>query len=63
MYIHNGEEDGGHEHFNKSLTLGMEIRLMHYMMSAECVKHLHNLCDDPQLRAALPRAEGEREEI
>lgn len=25
----------GHEHFNKSLTLDIENRLMHYMMSAE----------------------------
>lgn len=38
----------GHEHFNKSLTLDIENRLMHYMMSVECVKHLHNLRDNPQ---------------
>ena len=30
----------GHEHFNKSLTLDIENRLMHYMMSVECVKHV-----------------------
>ncbi len=38
----------GHEHFNKSLTLDIENRLMHYMMSVEYVKHLHNLRDNPQ---------------
>lgn len=38
----------GHEHFNKSLTLDIENRLMHYMMSVECVKHVHNLRDNPQ---------------
>lgn len=47
------ENDGslfviGHEHFNKSLTLDIENRLMHYMMSVECVKHVHNLRDNPQ---------------
>ena len=38
----------GHEHFNKSLTMDIENRLMHYMMSAERVKHVHNLRDNPQ---------------
>ncbi len=38
----------GHEHFNKSLTLDIENRLMHYMMSVESVKHIHNLRDNPQ---------------
>lgn len=38
----------GHEHFNKSLTLDIENRLMHYLMSAECVRHVHNLRDNPQ---------------
>ncbi len=38
----------GHEHFNKSLTLDIENRLMHYMMSVEQVKHVHNLRDNPQ---------------
>lgn len=38
----------GHEHFNKSLTLDIENRLMHYMMSVECVKHVYNLRDNPQ---------------
>lgn len=38
----------GHEHFNKSLTLDIENRLMHYMMSVDCVKHVHNLRDNPQ---------------
>lgn len=38
----------GHEHFNKSLTLDVENRLMHYMMSVERVKRVHNLRDNPQ---------------
>ena len=38
----------GHEHFNKSLTLDIENRLMHYMMSADRVKHVYNLRDNPQ---------------
>lgn len=38
----------GHEHFNKSLTLDIENRLMHYMMSVERVKHVYNLRDNPQ---------------
>lgn len=38
----------GHEHFNKSLTLDIENRLMHYKMSVERVKHVHNLRDNPQ---------------
>ena len=38
----------GHEHFNKSLTMDIENRLTHYMMSAERVKHVHNLRDNPQ---------------
>ena len=38
----------GHEHFNKSLTMDIENRLMHYMMSVERVKHVHNLRDNPQ---------------
>lgn len=38
----------GHEHFNKSLTMDIENRQMHYMMSAERVKHVHNLRDNPQ---------------
>ena len=38
----------GHEHFNKSLTLDIENRLMHYMMSIDKVKHVHNLRDNPQ---------------
>lgn len=38
----------GHEHFNKSLTMDIENRLMHYMISAERVKHVHNLRDNPQ---------------
>ena len=38
----------GHEHFNKSLTLDMENRLMHYMMSVDSVKMIHNLRYNPQ---------------
>jgi hypothetical protein len=38
----------GHEHFNKSLTLDIENRLMHYLMSVDRVKHVHNLRDNPQ---------------
>ncbi len=38
----------GHEHFNKSLTLAIENQLMHYMMSVEKVKQVHNLRDNPQ---------------
>ena len=38
----------GHEHFNKSLTLDIENRLMHYLMSVDCVKAVHNLRDNPQ---------------
>ena len=38
----------GHEHFNKTLTLDIENRLMHYMMSVDRVKHVYNLRDNPQ---------------
>jgi hypothetical protein len=38
----------GHEHFNKSLTLDIENRLMLYMMSVERVKKLHNQKCNPQ---------------
>ncbi len=37
-----------HEHFNKSLTLDIENRLMHYMMSAAHVRHVHNMRGNPQ---------------
>lgn len=40
----------GHEHFNKSLTLDIENRLMLYMMSVERVKKIHNLRGNPQRR-------------
>lgn len=33
----------GHEHFNKSMTLDVENRLMHYMLSVPKVKKVHNL--------------------
>ena len=38
----------GHEHFNKSLTLDIENRLMHYMMSIDRVKVVHNDRGNPQ---------------
>ncbi len=38
----------GHEHFNKSLTLDVENRLIHYLMSVERVKLVHNLRGNPQ---------------
>lgn len=37
-----------HDHFNKSLTLDIENRLMHYLMSVDKVKSIHNLRDNPQ---------------
>lgn len=40
----------GHEHFNKSLTLDIENRLMHYMMSVEHVRKIHNMRSNPQGR-------------
>lgn len=40
----------GHEHFNKSMTLDIENRLMHYMMSAERVRKIHNKRTNPQNR-------------
>lgn len=38
----------GHEHFNKSMTLDIENRLMHYMVSAPRVRRIHNLRGNPQ---------------
>lgn len=38
----------GHEHFNKSLTLDIENRLMHYLSSVNCVRHVHNMRSNPQ---------------
>lgn len=40
----------GHEHFNKSMTLDIENRLMLYMMSVEGVRKIHNLRGNPQSR-------------
>lgn len=40
----------GHEHFNKSLTLDIENRLMLYMMSVENVKKIHNKRSNRQNR-------------
>lgn len=38
----------GHEHFNKSLTLYVENRLMHYLMSVDKVRQVHNGRGNPQ---------------
>lgn len=38
----------GHEHFNKSLTLDIENRLMLYMMSVDKVRKIHNHRGNPQ---------------
>lgn len=38
----------GHEHFNKSMTLDIENRLMHYLVSAPKVRKIHNLRGNPQ---------------
>lgn len=38
----------GHEHFNKSMTLDIENRLMHYMLSVPKVKKVYNLRGNPQ---------------
>ena len=38
----------GHEHFNKSMTLDVENRLMHYMVSVPQVRKVHNLRGNPQ---------------
>lgn len=38
----------GHEHFNKSMTLDIENRLMHYMMSIDQVKSVCNQRKNPQ---------------
>lgn len=38
----------GHEHFNKSMTLDVENRLMHYMVSVPKVRRIHNRRGNPQ---------------
>lgn len=38
----------GHEHFNKSMTLDIENRLMHYLLSVPIVRRVHNLRGNPQ---------------
>lgn len=40
----------GHEHFNKSMTLDIENRLIHYLMSVENIKKVHNGRNNPQNR-------------
>ena len=38
----------GHEHFNKSLTMDIETRLIHYLTSVENIIKVHNGRDNPQ---------------
>ena len=38
----------GHEHFNKSMTLDIENRLIHYLMSVDSIKKVHNGRSNPQ---------------
>lgn len=38
----------GHEHFNKSMTLDIENRLMQYMLSVDRVRKVHNRRGNPQ---------------
>ena len=38
----------GHKHFNKSLTLDIENRLMHYSSGAENIRKVHNFRENPQ---------------
>ena len=40
----------GHEHFNKSMTLDIENRLIHYLMSVDNIKKVHNGRNNPQNR-------------
>lgn len=40
----------GHEHFNKSMTLDVENRLMHYLVGVPKVRRIHNLRGNPQNR-------------
>lgn len=43
----------GHEHFNKSMTLDIENRLMHYLSSAPNVRKIHNMRGNPQKKYYL----------
>lgn len=38
----------GHEHFNKSMTLDVENRLMHWLKGSDAVARLHNRRHNPQ---------------
>lgn len=38
----------GHEHFNKSLTLDIENKLIHYMSCVDKVEHIYNRRENPQ---------------
>lgn len=38
----------GHKHFNKSITMDIETKLIHYLTSVENVKKVHNGRDNPQ---------------
>lgn len=38
----------GHEHFNKSLTLDIEDRLINYLLASDGIKKIHNKRSNPQ---------------
>ena len=38
----------GDKYFNKSMTLDLENRLMHYMLGVDCIKKIHNARGNPQ---------------
>lgn len=38
----------GHEHFNKSMTMDIETRLIHYLTSVENIRKVHNGRENPQ---------------
>lgn len=40
----------GHEHFNKSMTLDIENRVIHYLTGVESIKMVHNKRGNPQNR-------------
>lgn len=46
----------GHPHFNKSITLDFENRMMHYLLGAKSVKKLNNRRQNPQGQY-FPRSE------
>lgn len=38
----------GHEHFNKSMTMDIETKLIHYLTSVEKIRKVHNEKENPQ---------------